>query len=342
MTTVATPELPATMPAWVPVGQGRPLVGQDLVVVPEPERGEVLVAVAAYSVNRGEALLLERPGAGWRPGKDVAGRVVRAARDGSGPEVGTTVVGHPPAGGWAPYVAVPVRDLAALPADISPVVAAALPLAGLTALRLVRRAGSLAGRRLLVTGASGGVGHYVVELAAAAGAEVTAISASRERGARLRALGAASVLTSLPSRESDVSRYDVVMDSVGGPLLREALMLLRPEGQLLWFGQASRTPATLDFFDFFDGPVQASMVHFDYTRGDHAVEGFGSDLATLVRLVATDRLHPELGTVRPWTETPDVIARLRERRIRGKAVLTLPDPPTEVGNDPIRIPEEIR
>ena len=341
MTTVATPALPATMPAWVPLGRDRPTVGQDLIVVPEPERGEVLVAIGAYSVNRGETLLLERPRAGWRPGKDVAGWVVRAARDGSGPAVGTAVVGHPPAGGWAAYVAIPVRDLAVLPENVSPVVAAALPLAGLTALRLVRRAGSLAGRRLLVTGASGGVGHYLVELAAAAGAEVTAICASPERGARLSALGAASVLTSLPSPAPDVPGYDVVMESVGGALLREALMLLRPGGLLLWFGQASRTPATLDFFEFFDGPVQASITHFDYTRGDHGVEGFGSDLATLVRLVATDRLHPELGTVRPWTETPDVIADLRERRIRGKAVLVLPGPPTEAGNDPIRVPGEI-
>jgi NADPH:quinone reductase-like Zn-dependent oxidoreductase len=278
----------------------------------------VLVAVEAYSVNRGETLLLEQPVEGWRPGKDVAGTVVEAAADGSGPPAGTRVVGHPPNGGWCTRVAVAVADVAVLPPQVSSVTAAALPLAGLTALRLVRRAGWLAGRRLLVTGASGGVGHYVVELAAAAGAEVTAISASSARGERLRALGAAEVRSTLPSGGPP---FDVVMESVGGESLRSALMLLREEGRLLWFGQASRQPAALDFFDFWDGPVQASITHIDYTRGERT---FGEDLATLVGLVGADRLHPELGIVRPWTDTPEVIALLRARQVRGNAVLTLP------------------
>ena len=152
--------VPATRPAWVPADPGGAMVRRTEVPVPVPHPGEALVAVEAYSVNRGETLLLERPREGWRPGKDLAGTVVRAATDGRGPVAGARVVGHPPA--------------------------AALPLAGLTALRMVRSAGSLAGRRLLVTGASGGVGHYVVELAARAGAEVSALCASAERGERLR------------------------------------------------------------------------------------------------------------------------------------------------------------
>jgi NADPH:quinone reductase-like Zn-dependent oxidoreductase len=80
------------------------------------------------------------------------------------------------------------KPIAELPADIS--AAAALPLAGLTALRMLRLAGGVTGRRILLTGTSGGVGHYVVELAASAGAEVTAISAAPDRGSRLTELGA--------------------------------------------------------------------------------------------------------------------------------------------------------
>ena len=288
------------------------------VAAPDPRAHEVVVAVEAFSVNRGETLLLEDPRAGHRPGKDVAGTVVQAAADGSGPRPGTRVVAHPPHGGWSTLVAVATRDLAVLPPSVPASTAAALPLAGLTALRLVRRAGALAGARLLVTGASGGVGHYLVELAAAAGAEVTAISASAARGERLLALGAAEVRPTLPT---DGPPFDVVMESVGGETLRGALALLREEGQLLWFGQAGRQPARLDFFDFWKGPVQATITHFDYTRADRT---YGEDLATLVHLVATDRLHPEVGLVRPWTETPEVISLLRSRQVRGNAVLTVP------------------
>ena len=300
------PDHEETVPAWVPADPGGDMVRLADVPAPRPRPDEVVVAVEAFSVNRGETLRLEQPVAGWRPGKDVAGTVAEAAADGSGPPAGTRVVGHPPGGGWSTRVAVPVADLAVLPPEVSSVTAAALHLAGINALLLVRRAGWLVGRRLLVTGASGGVGHYVVELAAAAGAEVTAISASPQRGERLRALGAAEVRPTLPTGGPP---FDVVMESVGGEFLGGSLALLRDEGQLLWFGQASRQPASLDFFDYWDGPVQATITHIDYTRGERT---FGEDLATLV------------GIVRPWTETPDVIALLRGRQVRGNAVLALP------------------
>lgn len=111
---------------------------------PEPAADEAVVAVEAYSVNRGETFQLdgglERRWAGWRPGKDVAGTVIRAAADGTGPAAGTRVVAHPPAYGWAERVAVPTASLAELPDSLDAVTAAALPLAGITALRLLRAA----------------------------------------------------------------------------------------------------------------------------------------------------------------------------------------------------------
>jgi NADPH:quinone reductase len=312
------PDRAGTIPAWIPDDPAGDMVRLAQVPIPQPRPDELVVAVEAFSVNRGETLRLEEPLPGWRPGKDVSGTVLEAAADGSGPPAGTRVVGHPPSCGWSPRVAVAVTDLAVLPPSVSTVTAAALPLAGLTALRMVRQAGWLTGRRLLVTGASGGVGHYVVELAAAAGAEVTAISASAERGERLLALGAAEVRSTLPTGGPP---YDVVMESVGGESFRSSLLLLRDEGQMLWFGQAGRKPGTFDFFDFWHGPVQVTIKHIDYTRGERT---FGEDLATLVGLVATDRLHPEIGIVRPWTETPEVISMLRSRQVRGNTVLTLP------------------
>jgi NADPH:quinone reductase-like Zn-dependent oxidoreductase len=308
------------MQAFRPDGAGRVVL--DNVDEPEPGPDEALVAVSAFSVNRGETLLLERPRPGWRPGKDVAGRVVRAAADGSGPPAGARVVGHPSFGGWAQRVAVPTTALATLPEHLPATTAAALPLAGLTAIRLLRAAGSLLGRRLLITGASGGVGHYVTELAVTSGAEVTAVAASVERGARLAELGATVV-----SDPADApGRYDVALESVGGTWLAAARRKTRPEGVVIWFGQASREPATLDFFDWVDGTAGAPIIGFDYTR---SARPDADDLATLVRLAAGGRLHPELGVVRPWLDTPDVITDLRARRIRGNAVLTVTDEPEE-------------
>jgi NADPH:quinone reductase-like Zn-dependent oxidoreductase len=283
---------------------------------PQPAADEAVVAVEAFSVNRGEGLLLERPRSGWRPGKDIAGRVVQPAADGSGPRTGARVVGHPPSHGWAERVPVPTDALVELPEQVATHVAAALPLAGLTALRMLRRAGSLIGQRLLVTGASGGVGHYVTELAVGSGAEVTAVAATAERGARLRELGA----TVVHDIHDAAGRYDIVLESLGGDSLVAARRKARPQGIVIWFGQAARRPVTIDFFDWIDGTAGAPIVAFDYQRADRPT---ADDLATLVRLVATGRLHPEIGCVLPWEHTPGIITDLRQRRLRGKAVLTL-------------------
>ncbi|WP_328485221.1 zinc-binding dehydrogenase [Streptomyces zaomyceticus] len=298
----------------IPTGAAmRPVEFTD-VPQPAPEPDEVLIRVEAFALNRGETFLLERAPSGLLPGKDIAGLVVQAAADGSGPGVGTRVVGHPPQGGWAEYAAVPTHSLAVLPDGIDSVRASALPLAGITALRLLRTAGSLTGRRVLLTGASGGVGHYVTELAAAAGAELTAVTATPERGRRLAELGAAEVVHDVAAARGP---FDVVLESTGGPQLPLAIAKVRPGGVVIWFGQASRTPATLDFFELLGGPERVTIRHFHYAGAP-----YGDDLAALVRLVQRGRLHPEIGRTADWTETADALVDLRERRIRGKAVLT--------------------
>ncbi|NUU23633.1 MAG: zinc-binding dehydrogenase [Streptomycetaceae bacterium] len=307
------------MKAMIPTGRADVPVVLGAADEPVPGADEVLVKVAAYSVNRGETFQLENPSPepGFVPGKDVAGLVIQAAASGRGPAVGRRVVGHPPRGGWAEYVAVPVGQLAEIPADMCATEAAALPLAGLTALRLLRAVGPLAGRRILLTGASGGVGHYVTELAAAAGAELTAVSATAERGVRLGELGASEVVHEVAAARGT---YDVVLESTGGANLPAALAKLSPRGLMLWFGQAARTPVTLDFFDFFAGPVSATIRHF--ATADHDGPD-GPDLATLVRLVAEGRLHPEIGRLADWADTATVLTDLRDRKVRGHAVLTV-------------------
>lgn len=291
--------------------------------VAEPTAGpsEAVVEVDAFSVNRGDIFGLSGVyGApaevGSLPGQDVAGRVVRAAIDGSGPAVGQRVVGHPDAGGWAERVAVPTAKLAVLPDQVSAVDAAALPLAGLTALRLIREAGTLTGRRILLTGASGGVGHFVTELAAAAGAQITAVTASLERGQRLSALGADQVIQDLADAQGP---FDVVLESVGGETFTAALSRLAPGGVVLWYGQASLNRVTLSFFDLF-GVTPVTIKHFPHwvsTSTD------GEDLQALVQLVAAGGLHPEIGRTADWADTVSILDDLLCRRIRGNAVLTL-------------------
>ena len=232
---------------------------------PAPRPGHATVRVAAFSINRGETYQLEQPRPGWRPGKDLAGTVVAAAPDGSGPGPGARVVGHVDDSAWAEQALVPLTRLAELPDHVSFVTAAALPLAGLAALRLVRLASPLASRRVLLTGASGGLGHYFVELAAAQGALVTAITASEERGQRLGELGAAAVIHDV---DEALGPFDVAIESVGGATAKAVWHKLEQRGLMLWIGQASRTPPNLDYFDW-DGAMSVTIRKFNYMDSTH-------------------------------------------------------------------------
>ena len=305
------------MKALIPTGNLNEMVRLADVDEPQPAADEIVIAVEAFSINRGETFQLESPQRCWRPGKDVAGRVIRAAADGTGPRVGMRVVGHPPKNGWAERAAIPATKVAVLPDTLNSATAAALPLAGLTAIRLLRSAGSVTGKRILMTGAAGGVGHFFTELATAAGADVTVVVRKRERGERLSELGAQTVVTEVASAAPNM---DVVLESIGGRSLSDGVTRLVPRGLLVWFGQASRNPATLDFFSFFDHHQSATIRHFDYTDSDVSD---ADDLATLVRLTASGRLHPEIGSVSSWAETAARLADLRDGRIRGKSVLQL-------------------
>jgi NADPH:quinone reductase-like Zn-dependent oxidoreductase len=308
------------MHALIATGDPDNLVQLGDVDEPNPAPDQVVIQVESFSINRGETFLLEEPRPNWRPGKDVAGRVIRVAANGDGPGVGTRVVAHAEHSGWAERAAVSLDGLAVLP-DIVPFdVAAALPLAGLTALRLLRVAGPIASQRILITGASGGVGHYLVELAARQGAQVTAVTSSPGRGARLLELGAAHVVREITDAEGP---FDVVMESVGGDQLAAALRSVRAGGLVIWFGQASGERPVLDFFDW-DIPLGVSMHRFGY-QPEGASDA--SDLATLIRLVERGDLHPEIGLTRDWTHAHDALQALIHRQIRGNAVLTITSEP---------------
>lgn len=286
---------------------------------PEPAERFAVVAVRATSLNRGECIALRNAEDGWRPGWDVAGVVSEAAPDGSGPPAGTRVLGWANGGAWAERVAVRTDHLAPIPEELAFGVASTLPVAGLTAVGTLAFGEPLSGRRVAITGAAGGVGRFGVQIAHAGGARVTAIVGRPERAAGLAELGADEVVLDL---EPEGDPFDLILESVGGASLAAALGRVSPDGTIVSFGNSSNERTTFDARGF-------------YRRGRPALRGFfvthellegrigAGHLIHLAELVTTGRLRSEVDLEVPWTDAAGAISALLERRVRGKAVLTI-------------------
>jgi NADPH:quinone reductase-like Zn-dependent oxidoreductase len=284
---------------------------------PEPQPNEVLLEVDSVSLNRGEVNRLAMAADGWRPGWDVAGVVRQPARDGSGPPAGARVVGLSNFGGWSKRLAIPGDQVALIPDGVSFSVAATLPVAGVTALRLLWLGGLLLERRVLITGASGGVGRIAIQLARQSGALVTAIVGSPERGTGLKELGAAEVVVGI---ENAAGEFHLILDAAGGSSLAHSLKLVGRNGTVAAYGNSAREQTTFLVNDFY--LKFARLVGF-FIIGDMVLNPVGGDLAELLALVAAGRLDPQLALEASWREAASALRALRERRVPGKAVLHL-------------------
>jgi NADPH:quinone reductase-like Zn-dependent oxidoreductase len=293
-----------------------------LVELRDPDRDEVGVRVTAISLNRGEtrrALQLAEPG--WRPGWDFAGVVETTAADGSGPTAGTRVVGILPSGAWAERVNCRSHAVATLPDAVSDAEAATLPVAGLTAWHALRQGGMLLGRKVLVDGASGGVGHLACQLAHAAGALVWGHVRRPEHEKTVAEWCGGRVIVG-PDLSSAKPRgpYWLILDSVGGSALAAALGMLQPNGTCVTFGVSEASTATIESRAFF-GTGGARLYGLTLFHELMSVERAGIGLGILAELIATKKLRPQIAVEAPWAEIGDIARRLIERDFTGKAVL---------------------
>ena len=295
------------------------LVIQD-VPAPSPAPSEAVVRVAAISLNRGETRRAMQSEIAWQPGWDAAGVVEHAAADGSGPPAGARVVGLMRSGAWAEQVAIPTNALAALPDGVSFAQAATLPVAGLTALYALKHGGLLLHRSVLITGATGGVGDFALQLARLAGARVVGHVRRSDQVAEVQQAGAHEVIVGGDLSEArDAGPYDLVVDSVGSKTLATALSQLGKGGVCVTLGVSAGAEVTFDVGQFFRLGRRSlyGFILFEEFGDDPASDG----LARLAGLVAASQLRPNISVEAPWTDIASVAQQLIDRRYPGKAVL---------------------
>jgi len=279
------------------------------VQVPEPGPGELLVEVRATAITAGELAWPES----WPaiPCHDLSG-VVAALGDGvTGWQPGDEVyglVGFDRPGAAAEYVTAPAADLAPKPASVDHVAAAAVPLGGLTAWQaLHEHAGLQPGQHVLVHGGAGGVGAYAVQLAALAGARVTATASARDLPF-VAGLGANDVLDYAGGFEDHVRDVDVVIDPVGGTTTARSWPVLRSGGILVAIAEE---------------PEPGNGGREDVRGVFFVVRPDGTQLRELAGLVDKGQLRPVVSAVFDLGALADAFVAPRAGRAPGKVVISV-------------------
>lgn len=301
-------------------GSAEGLAGlRELPDPPPPGPGSVTVRVRHIAVNRGELHRLRTLPPGWRPGWDFAGEVV-AAHDATGPQPGELVSGLLSEGAWSQYVDAPIGHLATIPPGVDTATAACVPVAGVTArriLRLARRAmGDLRGRAVAVVGAAGGVGQFAIPLALREGATVHGLTSTRERFGVIAGAGAIPVLTGDLGDHDDA--FDVILENAGGRTLGAAVAALAHRGVIVTYGNSERSNTDFPTSAFYER--EGRMLGYHLLQ-DVLHEPPHDDLRELFSLVASGELPVHHGPPAPWSALNDVLDELSARGIDGKAVL---------------------
>lgn len=254
---------------------------------PVPRSDELLVQVEAISLNRGEVRAAT-------PGWDVAGTVI----GGEGFAPGTRIAAILRGGAWAERVAVPAFNAALVPDEVPLTIAATLPLAGLTVMRAFAVGGPLLGKRVLITGASGGVGMLASQLATLGGATVVGVRTADEAE----------------------GTFDFILESAGGASLAAAIAKVASGGTVVTIGNSSEQETTFNARTLYakGGASIYGLLIFEEVANRRIG---GRELAYLLELTRTGALKPVIEVERSWRELDATLQDLAARRFHGKAVL---------------------
>jgi NADPH:quinone reductase-like Zn-dependent oxidoreductase len=305
------------------------------VPVPQPGAGQVLVRVAAAAVNpwdwhflRGLPYIARLNGAGIRRpkhpvlGGDIAGEIVGIGEGATRFAVGDRVFGFVQFGGFAEYAAAPESLLAAMPANLTFGQAAAVPLAAQTALQGLRDAGRVvAGDRVLVIGASGGVGTFAVQVAKHLGADVMAVTSGRN-AALVRSIGADRVVDY--TREDVTAgddRFDVILQLAGTTPASALARILAPGGRLVL--------SSGDSPNRFVGPMGGAIrgVLLGKRKGQSiavlTAKWNSADLTVLAGLLESRAIVPVIDSTYALADVADAIRYVESGRARGKVLVSV-------------------
>ncbi|MFD2467241.1 quinone oxidoreductase family protein [Amycolatopsis silviterrae] len=274
---------------------------------PAPGPGQVVVKAETAGVGYFDLMNL-RNGVESVPGVEVVGRVPDGRR----------VLALILSGGYAEQVAADSDQLYPVPENLDPADVVALGVNAMVAERAVHRAAVAPGERVLVRGASGGIGVLAVQIAHARGAEVTAVTSSAEYGERLRTLGAAKIVDR--TRERPAETYDVVIDTAAGPQVREHLELLRPNGRYVLCGGTAGVPEPAAFEplmrDFHNSPT-----FFAFSLTSVPPEERRESWDRVLDLVAAGRLSAVRDQTFPLSEAAAALQHVEHGKSFGKVVL---------------------
>ncbi|MEX1037411.1 MAG: NAD(P)-dependent alcohol dehydrogenase [Acidimicrobiia bacterium] len=326
--------VPATMKAMVQEEYGRAAAVLEMREVPVPEIGgeEVLVKVHSSSVNAMEWHLMNgkpyifRAAFGFSPrspilGADISGTVVAVGTDVTRFETGDEVFGEIGAGAYAEYAKAVETHLAAKPKEVSFEEAAAVGVAGLTALQGLRDViGLESGQKVLINGASGGVGTYATQVAKVLGAEVTAVCSTRNVD-RARDLGADKVIDySKEDFTKADERFDAIFDIPGNHPLRALKSLLAQGGVYVMVGGSKNN---------WVGPLPRVLwSKLSFAFGDKRTDNFvatinADDLATLGEWLASGAIRSVIETRYPLRGIAIPLDQQGKFHARGKTVVNV-------------------
>ncbi len=310
---------------------------------PQPDAGEILIKVESASVNysdvarRSNAIYPFPTPLPFIPGSEVAGTVAALGAGVDGPPVGTPVfaLGGNGSNGYAQYIATSANQVIPIPPGVTMDEAASLPVAGTTALMILRElAGLQPGETVLVQGASGGVGTYAIQLAKLLGAGlVIGATSTPEKQAIAQAIGADYTVNYTQPDWADKVRQitdgrgvDVVLEMNGGEIFAQGLRCLAPFGRLVVYGISSGQPLQFDedaILHFFYNPGLNQSLHV-FNLGiwfGMRPEVAGRAMGDLIGYVASGQLKVQVNHVLPLSRAAEAHRMMEERRSTGKIIL---------------------